>query len=196
MVMPHSRIKSFVFISCVGYELQFKTAPPHPLFQVICRGRILAGDVAIRKSYPNAVSHKSIRIAAMVEALQGQELDARYLGYFHCFNRQEFYEAHDVLEDLWLPDRYGPNGDFYKGLIQLAGAFVHLQKNRLRPSAALFKLAQANFEKYPDRHERLNLAAVQLLIMGWLVQLEKGEFQTNPLTSKNVPQLALQVERM
>jgi predicted metal-dependent hydrolase len=142
--------------------------------------------------YPEAVSHKSARIAAMIESFQGQELDAHYLGYFDCFNRQLFYEAHDVLEDLWLPDRHGANGNFYKGLIQLAGAFVHLQKKRLRPSAALFKLAQANLEKYPSPHEHLNLGAVQLLITGWLVQLEKGEFQINPLTARNVPQLALQ----
>ena len=129
----------------------------------------------------------------MVDTFQGQELDARYLGYFHCFNRQEFYEAHDVLEDLWLPDRQGPNGDFYKALIQLAGAFVHLQKNRLRPSAALLKLAQTNLAKYPAEHERLNLAAVRLLIAGWQIQLEKGGFATNPLSARNVPQLALRV---
>jgi len=142
--------------------------------------------------YPARVSHKSARIAAMIESFQGQELDARYLGYFDCYNRQLFYEAHDVLEDLWLADRHGPDGNFYKGLIQLAGAFVHLQKNRLRPSAALFKLAQTNFAQYPARHERLNLAAVRLLAAGWLVQLEKDVFQTNPLTPRNVPQLALQ----
>lgn len=127
----------------------------------------------------------------MVESFHGTGLDARYLGFFDCFNRQSFYEAHDVLEDLWLLDRHGPNGNFYKGLIQFAGAFVHLQKNRLRPSAALLKLARGNFEKYPERHEQLNLAAVQLLIAGWLVQLEKGAFQFNPLTPHNVPQLAL-----
>ena len=138
------------------------------------------------------MSHKSARIAAMIESFQGQELEAHYLGYFDCFNRQLFYEAHDVLEDLWLPDRHGANGNFYKGLIQLAGAFVHLQKKRLRPSAALFKLARTNLEKYPPSHEHLNLGAVQLLITGWLVQLEKGEFQINPLTARNVPQLALQ----
>lgn len=142
--------------------------------------------------YFGRVSHKSPRIAAMIESFRGQELDARYLGFFHCFNRQLFFEAHEVLEDLWLPDRHGPNGNFYKALIQLAGAFVHLQKNRLRPSAALFKLAQANLERYPDRHERLNLAAVRMVIAGWLVQLENGEFCVNPLTTKNIPQLALQ----
>ena len=128
----------------------------------------------------------------MIESFQGQELDAHYLGYFDCFNHQLFYEAHDVLEDLWLPGRHGENGNFYKGLIQLAGAFVHLQKNRLRPSAALFKLARTNLEKYPSPHERLNLGTVQLLIAGWLVQLENGEFQINPLTAWNAPRLALQ----
>lgn len=145
-----------------------------------------------RVRYDILVSHKSVRIAAMIESHQGKDLDARYLGYFECFNRELFYEAHEVLEDLWLPCRQSPNGNFYKGLIQLAGAFVHLQKNRLRPSATLFKLAQANLEQYPPRHESLNLAAVQLLIHGWLVQLEKGGFRVNPLTPQNRPQLALQ----
>jgi len=145
-------------------------------------------------TYLGSVSHKSARIAAMVETFQGQDLDARYLGYFDCFNRQLFYEAHDVLEDLWLHDRYGPNGNFYKALIQLAGAFVHLQKNRLHPSAALLKLARTNFDQYPARHEQLNLAAVQLLLAGWLTQLEQGGFCLNPLTPKNVPQLALQTD--
>ena len=128
----------------------------------------------------------------MIESFRGRELDAHYLGYFDCFNRQLFYEAHDVLEDLWLPDRHGVNGNFYKGLIQLAGAFVHLQKNRLRPSAALFKLASVNLEKYPSPHERLNLLAVRQLIAGWLWRLEKDAFVVNPLSTVNVPQLALQ----
>jgi predicted metal-dependent hydrolase len=138
------------------------------------------------------VSHKSARITAMVEQFREGNLDPHYLGYFHCFNKQLFYEAHDVLENLWLKDRHGANGNFYKGLIQLAGAFVHLQKNRLKPSAALFKLAQANLEKYPEVHEHLNLTAVLALIAGWLRQLEKNDFTKNPLSTVNVPQLALQ----
>jgi predicted metal-dependent hydrolase len=137
------------------------------------------------------VSHKSARIAAMIESFQGQGLDAHYLGYFDCFNRQLFYEAHDVLEDLWLKDRHGPDGNFYKGLIQLAGAFVHLQKNRLRPSAALFKLAQANFQKYPHQHKYLDLKAVHDLAQKWLMDLERNDFNANPLSAENVPKLAL-----
>ena len=134
---------------------------------------------------------KHERMTELAAQFSGDGVDPRYAGYFALFNQQKFYESHDVLENLWLPDRHGVNGSFYKGLIQLAGAFVHLQKNRLRPSAALFKLAQANLEKYSSPHEKLNLAAVQFLIAGWLFRLEKDEFTINPLTNAMTPQLAL-----
>ena len=135
------------------------------------------------------MSKKSAKIAALIDGCRGQRLDAHYLGYFACFNQALFYEAHDVLEELWLADRHGPNGAFYKGLIQLAGAFVHLQKDRLRPSAALFKLARANLEKYPALHEHLNVSGVLALIEDWLARLESRDFSVNPLDSGNAPKL-------
>jgi len=138
------------------------------------------------------VSSKSERIAAMVGHFRAGNLDPHYAGYFDCFNRQLFYEAHDVLENLWLKDRQGANGNFYKGLIQLAGAFVHLQKNRLRPAAALFKLAQTNLEKYPPVHEQLDLITVLALINKWIGDLEKNDFHVNPLTVENAPHLRLE----
>jgi hypothetical protein len=88
-----------------------------------------------------------------------------------------------------VTDKQGANGDFYKGLIQLAGAFVHLQKGRLRPAAALFQLAQANFAKQPARHEGLDLTAVNRMIEHWRRALEAGQFARNPLTDANAPRL-------
>jgi len=137
------------------------------------------------------MSKKSAKIAALIDTCRGRDLDAHYLGYFECFNRELFYESHDVLEELWLADRPGPEGSFYKGLIQFAGAFVHLQKNRLRPAAALFKLARTNLEKYPPIHQRLDLAAVLQLIAHWLNALESTDFTANPLTPDNAPKLHL-----
>lgn len=137
------------------------------------------------------MSKKSGKIAERIAAFQGGGVDAHYLGYFDCFNCQQFYEAHDVLEELWLEDRPGPNGNFYKGLIQLAGAFVHLQKERLRPSAALFKLARTNLSPYPAVHERLDLGKVLALIETWLAWLESENFTRNPLHEQPAPVLAL-----
>jgi len=136
--------------------------------------------------------NKHERIAEVARQFAGGGVDPRYAGYFALFNAQKFYEAHDILEDLWLPDRHGANGNFYKGLIQLAGAFVHLQKNRLRPSAALFQLAQTNLSRYPELHEDLNLATVVELITDWRRRLEQDAFTVNPLSPANPPQLALE----
>jgi len=140
------------------------------------------------------VSKKSDKIAVLIEGCQGQALDAHYLGYFECFNRGLFYEAHDVLEELWLADRQGPNYSFYKGLIQLAGAFVHLQKDRLRPSVSLFKLARANLLKYPPVHHHLDVTEVLTLIETWLRGVENNQFTVNPLKADNAPQLRLRVQ--
>ena len=117
--------------------------------------------------------------------------DPRYLGYFECFNRRRFFEAHEVLENLWLPQRQGPNGAFYKGLIQLAGAFVHWQKNRPRPAVALFELAQANLRKYPPTHEGLNVTDVLTAINEWLRQLMAAAPGACPPVPTRTPELRL-----
>jgi len=119
-------------------------------------------------------------------------LDPRYLAYFDCFNRGLYYEAHEVLEKLWLKDRQGANGPFYKGLIQLTAAFVHLQKGRPGPAAALLKLAAANLTQYPGTHDRLAMPAVLALIEHWLARLERGDAPSRLLRSEPVPLLRLE----
>ena len=134
---------------------------------------------------------KSAKIAALIQSFHGRERDAHYFGYFECFNRGLYYEAHEVLEELWLADRKGPNHGFYKGLIQLAGAFVHLQKNRLRPAAALFRLARANLQPCPPIHERLDTAQIVASINLWLSMLEESGFTANPLATDPAPKMVL-----
>lgn len=132
----------------------------------------------------------------MIEGCRGGSLDAHYLGYFECFNRGQYYEAHDVLEELWLNDRKGPAGNFYKGLIQFAGAFVHMQKHgpgssRLKPAARLFKLARENLRAYPEVFEQLRVTEVIATIDRWIADLENGGFEINPLNAHSAPRLRL-----
>ena len=115
---------------------------------------------------------KSEHVRKLLDAAGTSGPKGPYLAYFHFFNRQEFYEAHDILESLWLAERKGPNNGFYKALIQLAGAFVHLQKGRAKPSIALFKLSGSYLQKYPAKHEGLDVAGVLRMIDQWIAQLE------------------------
>lgn len=135
------------------------------------------------------MTHKSSKVEALAARFAGRRLDARYLGYFDLFNRQCFYEAHDVLEDLWLIDRDGPDGAFYKGLIQLAGAFVLLQKNRLRAADRVFRLAEANLRRYPSPHRAIELGSVLAMAGQWREELRRGDCGVNPLAAMVPPVL-------
>ena len=115
---------------------------------------------------------KSEHVRKLLEAAGASGSKAPYVAYFYFFNRQEFYEAHDILESLWLGERKGPNNEFYKALIQLAGAFVHLQKGRVKPAIALFKLSGSYLHTYPMLHEGLDVEGVLNVIAQWTARLE------------------------
>jgi predicted metal-dependent hydrolase len=139
------------------------------------------------------VSQKKARIAEIVRRFEGQRYDPHYLAFFECFNRRQFYEAHEVLENIWLPQRQHPNGAFYKGLIQVAGAFVHLQKGRLRPAGALFGLAEKNLALFGQMHEGLDLERVRGVIEDWLQMLQEAAYERGPLEGVAPPILQVSV---
>lgn len=133
------------------------------------------------------MNKKEEHINALLQAAGCAGPRAPYHAYFYYFNCQKFYEAHDVLESLWLQERDGPDNNFYKALIQLAGAFVHLQKDRLKPAAALFRLSRSYLESYPNEHQGLDLNGVIGLIDHWVASLEQSE--GNPLCAEAPPNL-------
>jgi hypothetical protein len=57
-----------------------------------------------------------------------------------CFNRREFWEAHDVWERVWLESR-GESKLFIQGLIQYAAAYFHIQRGTLVGAVRLFPKA-------------------------------------------------------
>jgi predicted metal-dependent hydrolase len=145
---------------------------------------------------------KEERVAAFTRELLGDAKadDRAYYGaYFQLFNDQEYYAAHDVLEQLWLRAAE-PEVQFYKGLIQLAGAFVHLQKQfrrpthptdgrRLRPAWRLFKLAHKNLILFSPMFQGFRVEeaiALADLIVG---QLEQSHFAQNPWSPDSAPKL-------
>ena len=129
----------------------------------------------------------------MIKPFCGGALDPHYLAYFDYFNRELFYEAHDVLENLWLAQRGKPDDLYYKGLIQFAGAFVHLQKNRLGPAVALFNLARGNLNRFPPFHHQLNLAELLDTAAQWIEKIEAAT--GNPLVVFGPPKLRLETGR-
>lgn len=91
--------------------------------------------------------------------LSARTSDPRYVGFFDCFNRQDYYEAHDVLEGLWMTTT-GETRDFYKGLIQTAAVFLKLKQDKPEPAARLGRRALSHLENYRPRCEGLSVEHV------------------------------------
>lgn len=127
--------------------------------------------------------------------------------FFEQFNAADYYEAHETLEARWHEARRdsSPSADFYKALIQLAGAFCHLKlhfaqphhrahQRRLRPALKLFRSARELLEPYQPLREGLNLAVVEHLILRHIYLLEAFNCRRNPWFPEAAPQLFLEPE--
>ena len=124
-----------------------------------------------------------------------------YVAFFRCWNDQRYYEAHDVLEQLWLKSDSG-DANFFKGLIQAAGAFVHLQKQfehplhakhgrRLAPAVRLFRLAERNLSGFAPQHHGLDVAALCQFLYRYAAKIVASDYKTNPWSPDTAPKLKL-----
>ncbi len=145
--------------------------------------------------------NKRERISEFLAALDGDAPD-HYAAFFRLWNEQRYYEAHDVLEQLWLAEEEGDLAKFYQALIQGAGAFVHLQKNfqhpthvkhgrRLRPASRLFALALKNLSHAPDQFRGLDVADLRRLLEQYQERLIRDNFERNPWSPATAPQISV-----
>lgn len=108
-------------------------------------------DVSIDKSHMNSLIEKLKPIADIDHARQVieehlEKNEAVKLGVFY-FNEERFWEAHEVLEGVWKKCFEGEK-DLVQGIILVAAAFVHYQKDEISIclsvlGRALDKLANA-----------------------------------------------------
>jgi predicted metal-dependent hydrolase len=75
------------------------------------------------------------------------EYDPLYLQGIAYFNACEFFEAHEVWEELWK----SYSGDlrlFYKGLIQAAVALHHFGNGNIRGARKVYRSSRGYLEQY------------------------------------------------
>jgi hypothetical protein len=155
---------------------------------------------------------KGERISRLVTELVGKDADVPFIevekhsfyrAFFRCWNEQRYYEAHDVLEQLWLKTD-SSDADFFKGLIQAAGAFVHLQKNfehpshpkhgrRLQPAVRLFQLAEKHLTPYAPVRHAFDVAKFLKLLRAEREKITHSNFETNPWSPETAPKLKLEL---
>jgi hypothetical protein len=73
------------------------------------------------------------------------DYDPRYLAGIMLFNEQDFFQAHEVWEDLWA-DSHGDQRRFIQGLIQAAVGLCHFGNGNLGGALKLYRSARNYME--------------------------------------------------
>jgi len=81
----------------------------------------------------------------------------KYLEGIRLFNEEEFFECHDVLEELWS-ETLGEEKKFLQGLIQASVALFHFGNENLGGARKLYESARKNLEPYGPSYLGLDLA--------------------------------------
>lgn len=89
------------------------------------------------------------------------------------FNRGEFFDAHETLEDVWR-ESVGRERLFLQGLIQVAVALHHHSRGNLAGARSLLKRAARNLDGYPDHYLGLNLPSLHRSLLEWQHALGSG----------------------
>ena len=90
------------------------------------------------------------------------------------FNRQSFFEAHEVLEDVWRAAPQGaPSRRHLQGLVQVAGAFHHQSKGNAAGAASVMARALRNLAGAETTLPELDLAGLRREIEVWIHFLDE-----------------------
>jgi len=84
------------------------------------------------------------------------EYPPEYLESLRLFNEGEFYECHDVLEELWAQTN-GEEKRFYQGLIQAAVGLFHFGNGNLGGARKLYGTSRGYLEAYPDHYMGIDI---------------------------------------
>jgi hypothetical protein len=81
-----------------------------------------------------------------------------YLQGIAYFNDCEFFESHEVWEELWADVR-GDSRKFYQGLIQAAVALHHFGNENIRGARKVYRSSRKYLEAYGPKYQGLDLEA-------------------------------------
>src|SRR5690606_27599748 len=85
-----------------------------------------------------------------------EDYDPLYLQGIAFFNACEFFEAHEVWEELWK-NYAGELRLYYKGLIQAAVALHHFGNGNTRGARKVYGTSRAYLERYRPTAQGLDL---------------------------------------
>lgn len=84
------------------------------------------------------------------------------------FNSGRYWDAHEIWEREWTPDRRGADAGFYKGLIQVAAGCLHYGRRNRRGAVNKWRSGVGYLRPYLPEHNGVALAPLVAAVDGCL----------------------------
>jgi len=109
------------------------------------------------------------------------EIDAQLALGVELFNRGEFFEAHEAMEDAMnLLEDGTSDWDFYLGLLRASVANHKLAQNEIASAELHLRAALKFLEPYPDRHRGIRLREFRSALTFELSRIESRATGVKP----------------
>ncbi|MBJ7597506.1 DUF309 domain-containing protein [Candidatus Nephthysia bennettiae] len=92
------------------------------------------------------------------------------------FNQGLYWESHEAWEEAWMPDRKGPDGGFYKGLIQVAAGCLHYGRRNRRGAVNKWRSGADYLRPYLPRHLGVELEPLVTQVDGFLAAFDGSQW--------------------
>ncbi len=118
-------------------------------------------------------------------------MDERFWRGIREFNDERFYEAHEVLEDLWHEYRE-IDRTFVQGLIQLAAGFYHLQCENQRGALSQLTKGKTKLAQYEPRHCEIDVKTLLADVDCWLEKINHASPESRDvMTAATFPKMVI-----
>jgi predicted metal-dependent hydrolase len=108
------------------------------------------------------------------------------------FNSRRFFEAHEVLEDLWREaPLHGALRGHLQGLVQLAVAFHHYSTGNLDGAQSVLRRAVRNLNGAEESFPELDLPSLSDILIVWQSYLADCQLNPEAVPPSAMPTLRL-----
>ncbi len=108
--------------------------------------------------------------------------DTRYWKGIERFNDKEFFEAHDILEDLWHEYREWDR-TYLQALIQISAGMYHADAGNFKGARSQLSKGVQKLNQYPASHQGVNVRLLVQELCTCLTTIdlcERGESEFSP----------------
>ena len=77
-----------------------------------------------------------------------------------AFNRREYFEAHELLEEAWREEK-GPIRGLYQGILQAAVCYLHIERGNLNGGMRMYARCKPKLDNWPDTCRGVDVAGLR-----------------------------------